>query len=191
MKLWASEPEVACLGAACKASAVEAPTDHSYWVAPRILAGKYPGAKRDVEARVKVEALVGAGVRTFVDLTEEGELLPYARFLPEGVEHHRVAVRDLSSPGAEQVRNALDLIEAGTRRGVVYVHCLGGCGRTGVVIGCYLVEQGSSPDDALARVEELTRVLWSKPCPETSDQIEMVRRWQRPSEPGRDHTPVE
>ncbi len=157
---------------------MSAPTPESYWVTPRVLAGKYPGAKLDRDAVSKVAALVDAGVRTFVDLTEDGELLPYARLLPRDAAHHRIAVRDVSCPSVAQVREALDLVESASDRGIVYVHCRGGCGRTGVVIGCYLIERGLRPDEALARTHELMRALWSKPCPETPEQIEMVRQWK-------------
>jgi protein-tyrosine phosphatase len=154
---------------------VKAPTPESFWVTPRILAGKYPGARVERDAASKVAALLDAGVRTFVDLTEDDELLPYAHLLPPDAQHHRIAVRDVTCPTVEQVRQALNAI-AGAR-GVVYVHCLGGCGRTGVVLGCCLVESGLSPGDALARVHDLTRALWRKPCPETPEQIGMVRDW--------------
>jgi protein-tyrosine phosphatase len=154
------------------------PTPESYWVTNRLLAGKYPGSQFDAGAAEKVSALLDAGVRTFVDLTEDPELLPYAHLLPEDVSHHRVAVPDVTCPRVEQVREALDAIEEGVGRGIVYVHCRGGCGRTGVLIGCYLVEKGLDPDAALARVHALTRTLWHSPCPETRAQVEMVRGWE-------------
>lgn len=157
---------------------MKTPTPESYWVTPHILAGKYPGAKVDRDAQSKVEALVAGGVRTFVDLTEHGELLPYAALLPEDVEHQRIAIPDVTCPSSEQVRVALESIERGSERGIVYVHCRGGCGRTGVIVGCYLSGQGVGPDEALARVHDLTRSLWHKPCPETPEQIAMVRRWR-------------
>ena len=153
------------------------PTPESYWVTDRLLAGKYPGSQFDEDAAEKVSALLDAGVRTFVDLTEDGELLSYAHLLPVDVSHHRVAVPDVTCPRADQVREVLDVIEQGAARGVVYLHCRGGCGRTGVVLGCYLVEEGVDPDEALARVHALTRSLWDWRCPETDAQVEMVRRW--------------
>lgn len=157
-----------------------APTSESYWVVEgKVLAGKYPGAKFDAAAGTKIEALVAAGVRTFVDLTENDELLTYAQLLPDGVAHHRVAVVDVTSPSREQVREALDMIDAGLANGVVYVHCRGGCGRTGVIIGAYLVRHGTSPARALERVHDLTRALWDRPCPETREQIAMVETWGR------------
>lgn len=114
-----------------------APTPESYWVTPRLLAGKYPGAILDRDARTKLSALVDAGVVTFVDLTEDGELFPYAHLLPAGTAHIRIAVPDVTCPSVEQVREALDTIEDASDSGVVYLRCRGGCGRTGVIIGCY------------------------------------------------------
>ena len=156
---------------------MKTPTHESYWVTPRLLAGKYPGASLHADAITKMRALLEAGVRTFVDLTEDGELLPYGHLLRGDVAHHRIAVRDVTCPSEEQIRRALDLIEEGSRAGIVYLHCRGGCGRTGVVLGCYLVEQGLDAGEALERVRELTRNLWSHPCPETGAQVEMVRSW--------------
>jgi protein-tyrosine phosphatase len=156
---------------------VRPPTTESEWVTRRLLLGKYPGARIESNARSKINALIDAGVTTFVDLTLSGELLPYAHLLPAGVAHCRVPITDVTAPSAEQVRAALDAIESATENGVVYVHCLGGCGRTGVIVGCYLVEHGSRPDEALERVQELTRGLQTKPCPETSAQRVTVRRW--------------
>ena len=44
-----------------------------------LLAGEYPGARTEAEARAKLGILLDAGVRQFIDLTEAGEysLRPY------------------------------------------------------------------------------------------------------------------
>jgi protein-tyrosine phosphatase len=157
---------------------VASATAGSFWVVEgRVLAGKYPGARFDGDTGSTLEALLQAGVRTFVDLTKAGELLPYTHALPEGVAHTRVAIKDMSCPEQAQVREALDRIDAGLDRGVVYVHCRGGCGRTGVIVGCYLVRLGEAPPRALQRVDELTRVLGEHPCPETREQRALVETW--------------
>ena len=41
--------------------------------------------------------------------------------------------------------------------GSVYVHCWGGIGRTGTVVGCWLVRHGLDDGDAVARIAELRR----------------------------------
>jgi len=159
---------------------MKSPTTESFWVVEKeVLAGKYPGAKFDRAAQTKVEALLAVGVRTFVDLTEDDELLPYAHLLSEDTAHLRVAVRDVTCPERDQVRAALDMIDAGLENGVVYVHCRGGCGRTGVIAGAYLVRHGEAPARALERVHAFTRALWDKPCPETRAQIAMVETWTK------------
>ena len=35
----------------------------------------------------------------------------------------------------------------------VYLHCRGGIGRTGTVLGCYLVRQGQTAEEALASID--------------------------------------
>lgn len=154
------------------------PTPETYWVEEGVLlAGKYPGSKLDAEAREKVTALLALGVKTFVDLTESAEVLPYRHLLPDDVRHERIEIVDQTAPSREQIRRALDAIDAGRARGLVYVHCRGGCGRTGVVLGAYFVRHGAAPSDALARVHEVTRVLWNRPCPENRAQMDAVTLW--------------
>lgn len=161
------------------------PIADSYWVEPgRFLAGEYPGALDAAEALEKVRRLLGAGVTCFVDLTEEGELRPYLPMALEQaaergakVEHRRRPIPDLSVPSEAQLRAILDEIEEITGAGgVVYLHCWGGIGRTGTVVGCHLVRRGMSGEEALARIAELRRGTpdgWKR-SPETGAQREMV-----------------
>jgi protein tyrosine phosphatase len=59
------------------------------------------------------------------------------------------------------------------------VHCWGGVGRTGTVVGCWLVRHGLAGGDALARVEALraTTPKANRPSPETDTQRDLVRGW--------------
>ncbi|EEB96822.1 hypothetical protein MPER_03974 [Moniliophthora perniciosa FA553] len=52
------------------------PIPNSYWATPFLLACEYPWTPKN-PYRPKLDALLAAGVRTFIDLTESGELLPY------------------------------------------------------------------------------------------------------------------
>jgi hypothetical protein len=65
----------------------------SYWVSPgQLLAGPYPGLLGPVDA------LVAAGIQSFVDLTHPGEKPPYESLLPKGVHYRRVPIVDHSTP---------------------------------------------------------------------------------------------
>jgi protein-tyrosine phosphatase len=114
-----------------------------------------------------VRDLLAVGVTLFLDLTQEGELEPYAHLVSPPARHVRIPIRDFSIPTIEELEAALDEIDGELALGgLVYVHCWAGCGRTGVVVGSWLVRHGTSPEDALARIAE-TRGLG---CPQTLEQ---------------------
>lgn len=161
---------------------VVAPTHESYWVEPdRFLAGKYPGSTDAATARRKVLQLIDAGVSLFVDLTEAGELESYTVHLGEDARHVRMAIPDLGVTSEAQMARTLDLVDRELGRGgMVYAHCWGGAGRTGTVVGCWLVRHGLDGDAALARIAALragSPALWLD-SPQTEEQRAMVRRWR-------------
>ena len=135
----------------------ERPIENCYWVVPgKVLAGEYP---RDLNNAVsKLARLTGAGVTTFIDLTDDRELKPYARLLEGQASHRRFPIRDMSTPHSPELTSAaLDAIDDHIRNGegVAYVHCWGGTGRTGTIVGCWLVRHGRTGEAALARLAEL------------------------------------
>jgi protein-tyrosine phosphatase len=166
------------------------PIPNAYWVRPgRLLAGEYPGDWDEVMSREKLRRLLEAGVSFFVDLTQAGEygLEPYASALEQvaaelgrEVTHRRLPVRDRGTPGAEGMRLILDTIDAALAEGkTVYVHCYAGIGRTGTVVGCFLVRHGMSGKESLAEITRLRQDIsegWIR-SPETEAQRQMVRDW--------------
>jgi hypothetical protein len=159
------------------------PIPESYWVVPgRLLAGEYPGARNPGEARRKLRRLSWSGVNAFVDLTEAAEygLVPYRPLLPDSTSYERRPIPDMDVVGSAEMRAILDTVDEALAAGrTAYVHCYGGRGRTGTVVGCWLVRHGSTPEAALARIAELRRGTpdGRQPSPETGPQIEMVTRW--------------
>jgi hypothetical protein len=146
------------------------------------LAGEYPGATTTEAAREKLSRIREAGVGLFLDLTEDREygLRPYAPLLPSGA-HRRHAVPDLDHPTDVQMSAILDEIDAAIAEGqTVYVHCYGGVGRTGTVVGCYLVRHGKTGDEALDLIAAWRRGTpdGARSSPETHAQRTFVRSWR-------------
>jgi hypothetical protein len=151
------------------------PLPAHYAVGDDLLAGAYPGSPE------AVVALERRGVTLFVDLTHPSDPLdPYERLLDRS---HRVAhpIPDMGTPTAGLVMRILDDIDAARADGgTVYVHCWGGVGRTGTVIGCWLVRHGLDEGDPIARIAQLRAGLTgTRPSPETAGQAALVRGWRR------------
>ena len=161
------------------------PIEYCYWVVPgQLLAGEYPMVKNDEAAsRAKLADLTEAGVNTFIDLTQEGELLPYSQWLDSDSQtYYRFPIWDVSIPDTPETTAAiLDTIDAHIAKGhVVYLHCWGGVGRTGTIVGCWLARHGHPGPVALERLAELwaecPKSAWTR-SPETKEQRRYVRDW--------------
>jgi len=168
---------------------IHQPVENCYWVIPgRFLAGEYPRNLDEASSRAKINALTAAGMTAFIDLTDENEgLLPYSGFL-EGVSHQRFPIRDVSIPDSADATVAiLNAIDYHIRRGgIVYLHCWGGVGRTGVIVGCWLARHGYQGEAALARLRELWKQCpksANRNSPETPEQEQYIMNWaEKPSE---------
>lgn len=170
-------------------NSLSVPFARSYWVIPgRFLAGFYPGSSDELVVQRNMAALNQHGVDVCIDLTATDELLPYetawlkeAQEFGRTVSYLRRTIPDFSVPTRVFMRTLLDEIDAQLNAGrCIYVHCWGGIGRTGTVVGCYLVRHGLSGEQALAEISRL-RANGSKmlrPSPETDEQYTMVLTWQ-------------
>ena len=126
-------------------------------------------------AWLEVRHLAEAGVTLFLDLTHAGELEPYSSLVEPPARYVNRPIVDFSIPTRDGLVATLDEIDAELDAGgIVYVHCWAGCGRTGVVVGSWLVRHGASPEDALRVVAE-TRGLG---CPQTLEQRLFVLDWR-------------
>jgi hypothetical protein len=166
------------------------PIPRSYWVRPgRLLAGEYAGAYLPGQARRKIGRLLAAGVTCFVDLTEAGEAMlpPYEPLLAhesairgQPIRYLRAPIRDMGTPTPQGLRATLDQIDAALLAGQsVYLHCWGGVGRTGTLVGCHLVRHGLSGPQALALIARLRHMIpgGGRASPETEAQRALVLAW--------------
>jgi len=166
------------------------PISESYWVLPgSFLAGEYPGAYEAEFARKRIDTFVEAGFDTFIDLTRPGELFPYKEILLEqasayevSITYDRFPIGDFGVPTPELMNQILDTLEERLQAGhAIYLHCWGGIGRTGTTVGCYLVRQGKTAEQALDQLSAWWRAVpksrYHRHSPETQEQVEFIRRW--------------
>ena len=171
------------------------PFPHSYWVIPgKLMAGYYPGHVESEKAHLQLQALYDCGIRHFINLMEEdernyqGQLFnPYVEDFRaiavkrgETVSFSRYPIRDGGLPSPDTMRAILDEIDAELAAGkAVYVHCWGGKGRTGTVVGCYLARHGTPPETILDRIIELRKGIQPyAESPENNAQRQFVLNWK-------------
>lgn len=174
------------------------PSPSTYWVIPdSFLAGHYPTRSHDDEAKnILRKYLRDAGITLFIDLTESGEGIGYHLLLRKVEEEEQEAngqvaslaryqnfpMQDFSTPSVERMKHVLDVIdEAVQKEEKVYVHCYGGIGRTGMVVGCYLVRHGNSGTEALAELNRLFQATAQSEftqSPDTDEQINFIKNWK-------------
>jgi len=166
------------------------PFANSYWVVPgRFLAGEYPGDREPQLARRKLTNMLQTGINMYIDLTHPSNgLESYHKILKEeasdlgvDIEIYVHPVADFDIPAPLEMKAILDQIDqALLDEKIVYVHCWGGIGRTGTVVGCYLVRHGLDGESALRQLKELRKSTpkhWLD-APESPEQVKMVLEWR-------------
>ncbi|KAG7350817.1 dual specificity phosphatase [Nitzschia inconspicua] len=181
-----------------KKNRLQRPNDCTYWVSTLFLAGEYPGAGTSTATQQKLgRYLDKCGIRTFVDLTQNGEKPSYIELLQEeatkrncSIHYHRLPIPDFGVPSShDTMKKILDTIDASIANGDgVYVHCRGGIGRTGMTVGCWLVRNTHrTGEEALMETNRLFRTYSARSresafSPETQEQMDFVRPWKEDSQ---------
>ncbi len=171
------------------------PFERSYWVIPgKLLAGNLPARTEQNITQNNINKLTNLGIRTFINLMEEtehdfdGSILPsYEKTLKDitknvNCDFYRLPITDMKAPSFAKMTSILNKIDESINTGKpVYVHCWGGKGRTGTVVGCYMVRHGMATGQfALDMIKYFRRTdpKVDMPSPETKEQIDMVLGWK-------------
>lgn len=161
------------------------PILNSYLAMDRIYAGEYPRDLDETKSMAKIKQFEKFGITHFVDLTEEGELRPYSQMLNPRMQHIRFPIKDVSVPKStesvkELIKQIKEILNA-DENNKVYIHCWGGVGRTGVIVGCLLSDQYNYNYEETMRA--LTQAFSGCPksayreTPETIEQCEFIAKY--------------
>ena len=161
---------------------ISRPLFQSYYLGERnIYAGEYPGDKYGEKAEAKIKQMTHFGVRHYIDLTEEGELVPYAHLLPKDATYTRFPIRDCGIPSSlDAVEVLLNHIRELSKRddGYVYIHCWGGVGRTGTIVACYLAKESfeTTMKNLRYQFSEMPKSA-HRVTPDTKEQENFIRQY--------------
>jgi ADP-ribosylglycohydrolase/protein-tyrosine phosphatase len=171
------------------------PFERSYWIIPgKLLAGEYPAASDTIESNKKLEGLIQVGIKTVINLTEENEhnqngikLFDYTDYLTHaGIEVHRKPIKDISVPAKGEMYDIIELIDNSLKADKpVCFHCWGGVGRTGTVLGCYLLHtKMANKLNVFETINYLKRTtsISHRQSPETEEQRKFVLNYRQKGE---------
>ena len=184
----------------------------SYWVIKgKVAAGEYPGNQFSLNPMTnlatlvhstralfggrmfwnspshKIGGLLDLGIRTFIDLTEEGERPDYRNVLHKerrirslDCKYFRFPVKDKQVPTVNQMREIIALVKCEVECGrPIFIHCFRGLGRTGLAVGCLIQEYVVFSNDPLRDIDKMRKGVAGdfRGSPETKNQTEFVRNW--------------
>jgi len=117
----------------------------------RVNAGYYRGAQPNGRDYADLAAL---GIRTVIDLTQDGEAQESGLVERAGMKFHRIPMTTHETPSSEKIAQFLALVDNPANQ-PVYVHCQGGRHRTGVMTAVYrMTNDGWAADRAFAEMKQ-------------------------------------
>lgn len=122
------------------------------------------------ECRDELRQLELRGIGAIVSLTERP--LNAGLIRRHGFRYLHLPVPDMKPPTFDQIREFLGFVASCRKeRRAVVVHCLGGAGRTGTLLACYLISKGYEVESAIRAVR-----LCRSGAIETDSQVHIIER---------------
>ncbi len=117
----------------------------------RINDNYYRGAQPDSEDYADLAAL---GIRTVIDLTNDGEVREVDQVRRAGMTFYRIPMTTSAKPAPAAVAQFLTLVNDPANQ-PVYVHCVGGRHRTGIMTAVYrMTQDGWTADRAYKEMQQ-------------------------------------
>jgi len=162
-----------------------------YWViSNKLLAGAIPASAGLDGTKSKIGDLKSKDISAIINLMETDERdkigNPFFDYTPIanelGIEVLRFPIKDVSIPTKENMKAIISTInDLLARNKKVYIHCWGGIGRTGTVVGCFLIQQKiATKTTVISLINELKQhsiKLSERISPETEEQMSFVENW--------------
>jgi protein-tyrosine phosphatase len=166
------------------------PFEKSYYVVPnKLIAGEIPTSIIEQVNKEKLFGIKNANIKAVINLMEADEKDHYGNLfidyeptlLSYKIEVTRFPITDMDIPSPFQMMKILNQINQFNKQGkIVYIHCWGGLGRTGTVVGCYLLQNRlASVDNVFNVINKLkgSSGLEAFESPQTTAQKEFILDW--------------
>lgn len=139
--------------------------------------GPYPG--RAIHSLIRAKDLTAVLCLQEPNETDFNGRRFWQYTVPDYVDHLRSPIRDGHPPGRDLGREIVATLHSllFVEKKNVYLHCWGGHGRTGTIVGCLLRETGMSAEQALAHITAVRSKrpeLRTRNSPETYAQRQYV-----------------
>jgi tyrosine-protein phosphatase SIW14 len=143
----ASGKATAVAGASASAALDSVKIDNFGRVDPRYYRGAQPKGRDFAD-------LAALGIKTVIDLAEEGDAAEEANAKSAGMQFVRIPMTTHETPGPKTIAQFLTLVNDPANQ-PVYVHCIGGRHRTGVMTAIYrMTEQAWTPVQAFSEMKQ-------------------------------------
>lgn len=163
----------------------------NYIISEQIMFGWYPSPP-DTSGIYSnnIDALISTERNVFVNLTTLDETSSLYDYKPY-TKHHLPETLFLSYPipdcgiptdndsFCKLIVKLYELIQKGMK---LYIHCRGGHGRSGIVVGCLLINMGYNVEEVLkllTMAHKTREYIPDYPCPQTQEQIQYIRDYKK------------
>jgi protein-tyrosine phosphatase len=129
------------------------------------------------ETEIDLDLIKNLEIKIIISLDESIQEHPNYEDIKKDFEHHELFIVDFDIPTNDQIIEITDIIaKAREEKKAVLVHCLAGCGRTGLILALAekLIYGTKDGEKAIQKVRKI------RPCAvETKNQYDLIMNYER------------